>query len=353
MGAKRAAISVEPAEPADAVPAEPPRTARSGRAPVRGSLFTPMTARIVALLALGIFFSIRSPFFLTSSNLVNVTLNIVVVGIVAAPLTLLLVARQVDISVGSAVAFAATTLAVVVQGGLGLAIAIPAAVGAAMLVAAINAVAVTRLRVNSLIATLGTLAAFRGLAKLLGGGQNIPVDDFTFLGRARVDAFGIGVPVAVFILLVILAAFSIIMSSTRFGRHMYAMGANPKAARLAGIGLERNVVVAFLLTGATTGLAALIVVSQLGAISPTTAQGLELLAITGIILGGASLSGGRGTIAGTLVAILILAVLDNGLTLLRVTSFWQEVVRGGLLVAAVALDQLRLSRGKVDVRFEL
>lgn len=323
------------------------------RAPVGASLFTPMTARIVALIALGVFFSIQSRFFLTSSNLLNVTLNIVVVGIVAAPLTLLLVARQVDISVGSAVAFAATTLAVVVQSGLGLAVAIPAAICAAMLVSLINAVAVTRLRVNSLIATLGTLAAFRGLAKLLGGGQNIPVDDFTFLGRARIDAFGIDVPVAVFILLAVLAVFSIIMGSTRYGRHMYAMGANPKAARLAGIGLERNVVVAFLLTGATTGLAALIVVSQLGAVSPTTAQGLELLAITGIILGGASLSGGRGTIAGTFVAILILAVLDNGLTLLRVTSFWQEVFRGGLLVAAVALDQLRLSRGKTDVRFEL
>jgi ribose transport system permease protein len=113
------------------------------------------------------------------------------------------------------------------------------------------------------------------------------------------------------------------------------------------------VFIGFLLTGATVGLAALIVVSELGAISPTTGQGLELLAITGVILGGASLGGGRGSILGTIVAILILAVLDNGLTLLRVTSFWQEVVRGSLLVAAVALDQARLARGRPDVRFEL
>ena len=120
------------------------------------------------------------------------------------------------------------------------------------------------------------------------------------------------------------------MSQTRYGRHMYGMGANPKAALLAGIGLERNVVIGFLLTGVIVGLAALIVVSQLGAISPTTGQGLELLAITGIILGGASLSGGRGSILGTIIAILILAVLDNGLTLLRITSFWQEAIRGGL-----------------------
>lgn len=312
-----------------------------------------MTARLAALAALCLFFTIQTPFFLTSGNLLNVTLNTVVVGIIAAPLTLLLVARQVDLSVGSAVAFSATTLAVVAEAGHGLAAAIVAAMAAAMLVAVINALAITKLRVNSLIATLGTLAAVRGIAKLEGSGRNIPVDDFDFLGRTRIDVAGIGVPFGVFILLAVLAAFWVLMSQTRYGRHMYGMGANPRAALLAGISLERNVIIGFLLTGVTVGLAALIVVSQLGAISPTTGQGLELLAITGIILGGASLSGGRGTIAGTIIAILILAVLDNGLTLLRITSFWQEVVRGGLLVAAVALDQARLARGKPDMRFEL
>jgi ribose transport system permease protein len=225
--------------------------------------------------------------------------------------------------------------------------------GAAMFVAVINAFAITKLRVSSLIATLGTLAAFRGLAKLEGSGRNIPVDDFDFLGRTRVDVAGFAVPFALFILLAVLAVFWLMMSQTRYGRHMYGMGANPRAALLAGIDLERNVFIGFVLTGATVGLAALIVVSQLGAVSPTTGQGLELLAITGIILGGASLSGGRGTITGTIIAILILAVLDNGLTLMRITSFWQEVVRGGLLVAAVALDQARLARGRPDVRFEL
>jgi ribose transport system permease protein len=312
-----------------------------------------MTARMVALAALCVFFWIQTPFFFTSSNLLNVTLNTVVVGIIAAPLTLLLVARQVDLSVGSAVAFSATTLAVVAEAGYGLGLAVPAAMAAAMLVAAINAFAITKLRVNSLIATLGTLAAFRGIAKLEGSGRNIPVEDFEFVGRTRLDILGFQVPLGLFVLIAVLAFFWVIMTQTRYGRHMYAMGANPKAALLAGIGLQRNVFIGFLFTGAAVGLASLIVVSQLGAISPTTGQGLELLAITGIILGGASLSGGRGTIAGTVVAILILAVLDNGLTLMRITSFWQEVVRGGLLVGAVALDQARLARGRPDVRFEL
>lgn len=316
-------------------------------------LLTPMTARVIALVALSAFFWSQSPFFLTSGNLLNVMLNTVVVGMIAAPLTLLLVARQVDLSVGSAVAFSATTLAVVAEAGYGLGVAILAAMAAALLVAVINGFAITRLRVNSLITTLGTLAAFRGIAKLEGSGRNIPVEDFEVLGRTRLDILGVQVPSAVFILLAVLVIFWVIMSQTRYGRHMYGMGANPKAALLAGIGLERNVVIGFLLTGVIVGLAALIVVSQLGAVSPTTGQGLELLAITGIILGGASLSGGRGTILGTIIAILILAVLDNGLTLLRITSFWQEAIRGGLLIAAVALDQARLARGKPDTRFEL
>ena len=318
-------------------------------------LFRPDNARLLVLIALGVIFTFASPFFLTTNNLINVLMNAAVVGIVAAPATLLLVARQVDISIGSAVGFAATTLTVVAESRFGLAVAVLAAIGAAMGIAAINAVAITKLRVNSLIATLGTLAAFRGAAKLIGDGRSIRLDGFGFLGRSRfaIPGTDVRLPVAVLILLGVALLFSLLMRYTRYGLHMYAMGANPKAARLAGVSLERNVVIAFMLSGLSVALGSFILVSSIGATAPTTGMGLELLAITGVILGGASLSGGRGTIGGTLVAILILAVLDNGLTLMRVTSFWQEVVRGGLLVSAVAFDQLRLRRGKPEVRFEL
>lgn len=316
------------------------------------SFFTPTVARLSALIGLVILFSILSPFFLTSGNLVNVMQNAVVVGLVAAPLTLLLVARQVDLSVGSAVAFAATVFSLTAN-DVGLVVAVPAAFVAALCVAVVNSFAITKLRVNSIITTLGTLLAFRGLTKILGSGANHPIEGFEFIGRERFDVMGIDVPVSVVILAAVLITFWAIMSWLRYGRHMTAMGANPKAARLAGINLERNVVKGFLLTGLVVGLASLIVVSQLGATSPSTAQGLEFLALTGVILGGASLSGGRGTILGTTIAILILAVLDNGLTLMRVSSFWQEVVRGGLLVGAVALDQLRIARRKSDAEFDL
>jgi ribose/xylose/arabinose/galactoside ABC-type transport system permease subunit len=316
------------------------------------SQFSPTVARLAALIALVAVFTVVSPFFLTTGNLVNVMQNAVVVGLVAAPLTLLLVARQVDLSVGSAVAFAATCFTLVSR-DVGLPVAIPVAFAAAMLVAVINAFAITRLRVNSVIATLGTLLAFRGLTKILGAGSNIPVTGFELIGRERISILGLEVPISVFILAAILVVFWAIMSWSRYGRHMTAMGANPTASRLAGIDLARNVVKGFLLTGLVVGLTSLIVVSSLGATSPTTAQGLEFLALTAVILGGASLSGGRGTILGTTIAVLILAVLDNGLTLARVSSFWQEVVRGGLLIGAVALDQLRIARRRVDGGFEL
>jgi ribose/xylose/arabinose/galactoside ABC-type transport system permease subunit len=316
------------------------------------TLFTPTVARLVALVALIVLFTFVSPFFLTTGNLVNVMQNAVVVGIVAAPLTLLLVARQVDLSVGSAVAFAATCFTLLAR-DVGLGVAIPAAFGAALLVAVINAFAITRLQVNSIITTLGTLLAFRGLTKILGAGSNIPVSGFEMIGRERIAIAGIEIPISVFILAAILVVFWAIMSWTRYGRHMTAMGANPIASRLAGIDLRSNVVKGFLLTGLVVGLASLIVASSLGATSPTTAQGLEFLALTAVILGGASLSGGRGSILGTTIAVLILAVIDNGLTLARVSSFWQEVVRGGLLVAAVALDQLRIARGRSDGGFQL
>src|SRR4029079_18138439 len=183
-------------------------------------VLTPTTARIVALIAVCAFFSIANEFFLSSSNLLNIVLNTVVVGIVAAPLTLLLVARQVDLSVGSAVALAAITLAVVVESGYGMAVGVVAAMAAAMVVALVNAFAITKLRVNSIVATLGTLAAFRGLAKLEGNGRNIRVDDFNLLGRARIDVVGIPVPLAVFILLAVLAFFWFGMSPTSDRSHM-------------------------------------------------------------------------------------------------------------------------------------
>ncbi|MDE0168422.1 MAG: ABC transporter permease [bacterium] len=312
--------------------------------------FTAMQARVGVLILLCVFFTIRSPFFFTSTNLVNVLVNGAVIGIIGSAMTLLLVARQVDVSVGSAIGFAGAVFAVFAR-DYGLEWGVVGAIGAAMAIAAINAVAIIKFRVNSILTTLATLVAFRGASKVVMDGRAVRIEGFRFLGRTRFEVWGIEVPVAVIVLLLVVAIFYVIMRLTKYGQHMYAIGANPQAARLAGIPLERQVGIAFVLTGATVALASMIVVSQVGAVSPTTGERMEFLALTGVIVGGASLYGGRGSVIGTLVAILILAVLDNGLVLLQVQSFWQEVSRGVLLLGAVIFDQL--GRREAEVRMEV
>ena len=309
-----------------------------------------MQARVGVLILLCVFFTIRSPFFFTSTNLVNVLVNGAVIGIIGSAMTLLLVARQVDVSVGSAIGFAGAVFAVFAR-DYGLAWGIVGAVAAALAISGINAVAIIKFRVNSILTTLATLVAFRGASKLVMDGRAVRVEGFRFLGRTRFEVLGIEIPVAVLVLLLVVASFYIVMRLTRYGQQMYAIGANPQAARLAGIPLERQVGIAFVLTGITVALASLIVVSQVGAVSPTTGERMEFLALTGVIVGGASLYGGRGSVIGTLVAILILAVLDNGLVLLQVQSFWQEVSRGVLLLGAVVFDQL--GRREAEVRMEV
>ena len=312
--------------------------------------FTAMQARVGVLILLCLFFTLRSPFFFTSTNLVNVLVNGAVIGIIGSAMTLLLVARQVDVSVGSAIGFAGAVFAVFAR-DYGLAWGVVGAIGAAMVIAGINAVAIIKFRVNSILTTLATLVAFRGASKVVMDGRAVRIEGFRFLGRTRFEVGGIEIPVAVIVLLLVVALFYVIMRLTKYGQHMYAIGANPQAARLAGIPLERQVGIAFVLTGATVALASMIVVSQVGAVSPTTGERMEFLALTGVIVGGASLYGGRGSVIGTLVAILILAVLDNGLVLLQVQSFWQEVSRGVLLLGAVVFDQL--GRREAEVRMDV
>lgn len=293
-------------------------------------------ALLVVLLALGTFFSIQSEFLLRPNNLVNVVTNVAVLGIIAAPATMLLIAGQVDLSVASCAVFVGMVMANVAPTSMTLAIF--AAIGAGLLVGIINAVGVVVLRVNSIITTLATLAAFRGAAKLVSGGQTLILDGFGGLGTNRI----LSVPLSAYMFAFVALLYHLVLRYTRFGKHIYAMGGDDRAARLAGIKVSRNIVVGFLLSAVSAILAGLILVSQLGASSPIAAQGLELQVITAVILGGASLSGGRGSMMGTIVAVFIIGLLDNGLNLLSVQSFWQEIILGALLLSAVAFDQFRI-----------
>jgi ribose/xylose/arabinose/galactoside ABC-type transport system permease subunit len=306
--------------------------------------------RLAVLIILVVVFAFASRFFLTPLNISNILLAAAVVGVVACAQTLLLVAGQVDISVGSAVAFASAVFAVTAP-TYGIPLAIIACIGAALVVSAVNVVGIVHFRVSSIIVTLATFIMFRGVARIVLEGRAIQVHDFGFLGQTKFVILGIDVHLAILVLAVVAVVFYLLMSRTQYGQHMYAIGANSRAARLAGISLERKIIVAFALSGLTVAVASLLLTSQTGVVDPTTGDRLEFLALTGVMIGGASLHGGRGSVSGTLMAIVILAVFDNGLVLLQVPSFYQEVFRGALLLAAVIFDEAQ--RRSKDVRMAI
>lgn len=295
-------------------------------------------ALALVLVALMVFFSIKSEYFLTSDNLLNVLVSASVIGIIAAPATLLLVAGQFDLSVGSGAAFIGVVMAWSAD-HYDIPQAVLLSLLAGLAIGVVNGFCVTVLKINALITTLAMLAILRGLGQVIAEGQTLLLPGFDALGNGR-PVFDVPWPVFIFLLTMILTA--LVMRFTVYGRSMYAIGSNSIAARLAGIRSARAVFIGFLLSGLAVTVGGLILVSQLAAASPEAANGLELSVVTAVILGGASLAGGRGTVLGTLLGVLLLGVLNNGLTLMSVDAFWQDVARGSLLLAAVGFDQLRL-----------
>jgi ribose transport system permease protein len=303
-----------------------------------------LAALLVVLVALVVFFAVKSPYFITTDNILNVLTAIAVTGIIAIPGTMLLIAGQVDLSVGSGAAFCGVVMATTAQTNA-IFVGVLVAVGAGVLIGLVNGLLVTVFRVNALIATLGMLAVLRGLTQIQADGGTVNLANFSGLGTARPF---LNIPVPVLILVGLLVVAVLAMRYTVFGRSLYAAGSNPVAARLVGVRGNKMIVVAFVLSGLAVALSGLVLNSQLSAASPNAATGLELTVVTAIVLGGASLSGGRGTIQGTLVGLLIIGVLNNGLTLLNVNSFYQQVASGTLLILAVTFDQLRLRLARVQ-----
>jgi ribose transport system permease protein len=206
-------------------------------------------------------------------------------------------------------------------------------------IGALNGFLVTFIGVNALITTIGTMGAMRAFAFISTDGQAIGINGFTTLGISR-PVLNIPWMVWIFVAVVILTVFT--MRATTYGRALYAIGANPSAARLAGIRTRRVIFFTFVLSGLAVGLTGLLVASQTGQGNGNAVTGLEFSAVTAVVLGGASLAGGRGSIVGTILGVLVIGVVNNGIVLLGIVSFWQDVVRSTLLIVAVAIDQLRL-----------
>jgi len=295
-------------------------------------------ALLVVLAALVVFFSVKSPVFLTQANLINVLIEVATIGILACPATMLLVAGQFDLSVGSGIALVSCVFAYLITHGWATGLALVVSIGLGLTGGMLNGFLVTVIGINALITTLGTLAIYSGLAFIVTAG--LPIE-FNGFGELALERPLLNIPWSVYIFFAFIAASVFILRMTVFGRSLFAIGANRAAARLAGIRVNRTIFTTFVLSGFAVGIAGLVAASQTGEGSGSTGTGYELTVVTAVILGGASLAGGRGSILGTVVGLLILGIIDNGLTLLNVQSFWQQVISGALLITAVGFDVTR------------
>jgi inositol transport system permease protein len=305
----------------------------------------------LVFIAMLIVASILSPAFLSKTNLINVVRQMSVVGLIALGVTGVIVSAGIDLSSGSVVGLSAVVAASLSQlpdypaafyKGLQvpLFVAILAACGAGALVGLINGSLVARTRIPPFIATLGTLTAIRGAALLYTGGRPISdlTDGYNFIGQGDL----LGIPVPILILVFMALVTHVLYSQTKFGKYVYAIGGNEQAARVSGINVGKYKMLMYVYAGFLAGLAGLVVSARIGSGQPGLGQGYELDAIAAAVIGGASLSaGGIGTVAGTIVGALIIGVLNNILDLTNVSAYWQQIIKGGIIVGAVILDQLK------------
>lgn len=334
-------MSDSTATPASSTPSTPSsgpvRAGSSGDVGRKRGLSVPNSAALAVFLIIEVvYFSTQSPYFFNWDNWTNILTALSVTGVICCGMTILLVAGQMDLSVGSGIAFCGLTIAKLAP-EQGMLVAILASLVVGLLIGLLNAFLVTVLGINALITTLGSMAIFRGLTVAWGDGQNIAVDGLGWgIKRPFAD-----IPLTVLVFVAAAVITGLVLMFTRYGRSLYAIGANAVAARLVGLRVTRTLFVGFLVSGLCMALAALMNTSLVGSTSGTTGTGIELAAITAVILGGTSLAGGSGGMTGTVLGLLIVGVLANGLTLMNVDSAWQQVATGSLLILAVAFDRLR------------
>lgn len=291
---------------------------------------------ILALIVIFVVFSFSSEFFLTSSNLMNVVRQMAVTAIVAVGMTFVVITGGIDLSVGSTVAVSGVMAAdVLVRTGSPV-MALLTGVAVGFLVGAFNGLVTAKFRIAGFITTLATMQAARGLGYIYTDGSPITANEpsFTFIGIG----YFAGIPVPVWIMIVVIAIGALVLNKTRFGRYTYAVGGNETAARWTGLPVDKAVAGVYMLTGVLAGLAGVILTARLGSGQPAAGTGLEMDAIAAVVLGGTSLAGGRGKMSGTVIGCILVAVLSNGLTLLNVSSYWQMVIKGLIIVVAVVLD---------------
>ncbi|GAB2878792.1 ribose ABC transporter permease [Paraburkholderia jirisanensis] len=302
---------------------------------------------VAALVIICVVLSFASPEFLTTSTLTNIMVQVSVVGIAAVGSTFVIITSGIDLSVGSLVALSGMVAATLMAGstpdniglglaGLGIALAVGAAVGA------LNGFAVSWLRLVPFIVTLAMLAMARGLTLAISDGRtkfDFP-NTFTAFGAKTLG----GLPTPMIVMLVVFVIGHVLLRKTTFGHQVFAVGGNKEAARLAGIPVGRVIFLTYTLAGVTAAIAGIVLAGRLNSALPSAANGLELQVIAGVVIGGTSLAGGRGSIIGTFIGVVLIGVINVGLSLLGVNPFWTQFIQGGVIFAAVLLDALSQRR---------
>lgn len=285
-----------------------------------------------------------NPYFLSFSNFRAVAVGMAPTAIIVIGMAILLASGGFDLSVGSVMALSSTVVAMLLLAGLPIPLAVLAGLVLGAGLGVVNGLLVTGLGINPLIATLGTMSIARGIALVLTEGFSVSSlpPAFGWIGKADVGGF----PVIVIITLILVLVFDLAVRHTRFFRQVYFIGANEKAAMLSGIHVNRVRIIAYALTGVLAAFAGVLLASRLMSGTPTAGNGIELQVLAAAVIGGASLRGGEGTILGAFLGVVFVALINNTMTMLAVSIYWQMIVIGSVLVAAVALDMLiRSKRG--------
>ncbi|MBC7251231.1 MAG: ABC transporter permease [Anaerolineae bacterium] len=309
----------------------------------REVLGKPELGVFLILLAMGVFLSLYTDTFLTSTNIFNILRAFSWIAISAFGQCMVIITAGIDLSVGSVMALAGLASAMLLVRGVSVPVAVLAGLLTGLIVGLLNGFMITKGKLPPFIATLGSMFMARGLCYGVTGGwpvRGLP-QAFRNLGQYDIPIAGLGVPLPLIFMLVFAALTSIFLTRTVWGYRIYAVGGNEMATALSGINTDRVKIMVYSLSGLLTGIGGVLMTARLGVAAPTAAAGYELDVIAAVVVGGTSLAGGEGTILGVLIGAAIMQVLRNGLVLMGVSAYWLQAVQGLVIVVAIMLDQLR------------
>ncbi len=306
---------------------------------IAGIKSQPLVWILLVAVLLAIVLSFLSPFFMTVGNMTNLSKQVSIVAILAAGQAVVIISGGIDLSVGSILALSAVVIGALIQVDVDPFFATLAGLATGTLAGFVNGFVITRGNIPPFIATLGMLGIARGLALVItkGVSYQVLVPFFLYIGNAKF----LGLPIPLYFVVVTFLVVSVMLHMTVFGRHVYAIGGDERVARLEGIPVDRQKVKIYMLSGFLAALAAVVMTGRLAATPPSVAQGIELQAIAAVIIGGVSFVGGRGIVLTALIGALIMAMITNGLNILGISSFYQQVLIGFVIIVAVWLDNLK------------